>query len=100
MNALKTARKLISAHPESQAAAALAQLIQALECERKINVLALYALQPNEFELAIDVLKQWRIDRRTASRDYGGYVPSHARFIPAIHGASVALGAVHSSGPH
>lgn len=100
MNALKTARKLIDAHPESQAAVTLAQLIQALQYERKINVAALYALRPDDFELAIEVLKQWRIDRRTASRDRGFDVPSHTRFVPAIHGAGIAPGAMHGSGPH
>lgn len=88
MNALKTARKLINAHPESQAAITLAQLIQALQCERKINLLALYALKSDDFKLAIDVLKQWRIDRRAASSADA-----------AIHRSGANPVTIHSPGP-
>ena len=63
MNAIKTARKLISADPASEASRTLAQLVLALESEGNFGVTDLYKLDFKRFELAIDILKEWRIDR-------------------------------------
>ena len=63
MNAIKTARKMISAHPASESARTLAQLVLALESEGSFGVTDLYQLDLATFELAIDILKEWRIDR-------------------------------------
>ena len=63
MNAIKTARKLISANPASDSARTLAQLVLALESEGAFGVTDLYKLDLTTFELAIDILKEWRIDR-------------------------------------
>ncbi|RYF65206.1 MAG: hypothetical protein EOO22_23095 [Comamonadaceae bacterium] len=63
MNAIKTARKLISADPTSEASRTLAQLVLALESEGSFGVTDLYQLDLKRFELAIDILKEWRIDR-------------------------------------
>lgn len=63
MNAIKNARKLISADPASEASRTLAQLVLALESEGSFGVTDLYKLDLKRFELAIDILKEWRIDR-------------------------------------
>ena len=63
MNNVKKARKLIEANPQSEAAKTLASLVRALESEEKFNLADLYNLSYDDFQLAIDVLKEWRLDR-------------------------------------
>ena len=68
MNAIKSARKLIAADPSSAAARTLARLVLALESEAAFDISSLYALGLKDFELSIDILKEWRIDRYYAGK--------------------------------
>lgn len=68
MRALKQARKLIEKKPESQAAHALSTLVVALESETPFALQSLYQLDYDDFELALDVLKEWRLDRYYSSK--------------------------------
>lgn len=68
MNAIKTARKLIAADPDSEAARALASLVLALESEAVFDIHRIYTLDHAVFELAIDILTEWRIDRYYAGK--------------------------------
>ncbi|MEY4285856.1 MAG: hypothetical protein EBV20_10615 [Betaproteobacteria bacterium] len=63
MNAIKKARKLIQSDPDSDQAQLLAQFVLALESEAMLNVADLYRLDIKNFELVIDILKEWRLDR-------------------------------------
>ena len=63
MNEIKKARKLIEADPHSGAAKTLARLVRALESDEQFNVGDLYKLSYDDFHLAIDILKEWRLDR-------------------------------------
>jgi hypothetical protein len=63
MRAIKKARKLIEKDPGSQAATALSTLILALETGSEFSFTPLYELSINEFDLAIEVIKDWRLDR-------------------------------------
>jgi hypothetical protein len=63
MNAIKKTRRLITAQPESQAAKTLAALVRALESDEKFELGDLYELDYDSFDLAIDVLREWRLDR-------------------------------------
>lgn len=63
MNAIKTARKLIAAEPKSDTVKTLARLVLSLESEAAFDITSLYALDLKAFELAIEILKEWRIDR-------------------------------------
>lgn len=63
MQALKKARKLIEKKPEKTSALALSQLILALESETPFNLAALYQLDYDDFLLAMDIIKDWRLDR-------------------------------------
>ena len=63
MNNVKKARKLIEANPQSQAAKTLARLVRALESEETFDLADLYELSYDNFQLAIDILKEWRLDR-------------------------------------
>ena len=68
MRALKQARKLIEKKPESPAALTLSALVVALESETPFALQRLYQLDYDDFELAMDVLKEWRLDRYYSSK--------------------------------
>lgn len=68
MRALKQARKLIEKKPESPAALTLSSLVVALESETPFALHSLYQLDYDDFELALDVLKEWRLDRYYSSK--------------------------------
>lgn len=63
MNAIKKARKLIAKDPQTAEATALARLVRALESDEKFELNELYKLDYDTFDLAIDILKEWRLDR-------------------------------------
>ena len=68
MRALKQARKLIEKKPESPAAQSLSSLVVALESETPFALQSLYQLDYDDFELALDLLKEWRLDRYYSSK--------------------------------
>jgi hypothetical protein len=63
MRAIKQAKKLIEKNPNSAVVQTFSKLILSLESDIEFSVKDLYALDTAEFELAIEVLKDWRIDR-------------------------------------
>jgi len=63
VNEIKKARRLIEADPQTEAAKILAGLVRALESDEKFSLGDLYKLSFDDFHLAIDVLKEWRLDR-------------------------------------
>ena len=63
MNAIKKTRKLIETNPATDTAKTLARLVRALESDEKFALGDLYKLDFESFALAIDVLKEWRLDR-------------------------------------
>jgi hypothetical protein len=68
MNAIKSARKIIMADPNSDAARTLSQLVLALESETDFPLSALYALDLGAFGIAIEMLSEWRLDRYYARK--------------------------------
>lgn len=68
MNAIKNARKLIASDPTSKAAVTLSSLVLALESEAAFDIHRIYDLDHQVFELAIEILKEWRIDRYYAGK--------------------------------
>lgn len=63
MRAIKKARKLIEKDPTSQVATVLSKLILALETGNAFSFHPMYELSINDFDLAIEVIKDWRLDR-------------------------------------
>ena len=63
MNEIKKARRLIETNPHTDAAKTLAALVRALESEEKFDLGSLYKLNYDNFNLTIDILKEWRLDR-------------------------------------
>ena len=68
MLAIKKARKLIEADPGDPGMQTIAALVLALESESSISVAPLYKLDNKHFELALDILSEWRLDRHYASK--------------------------------
>jgi len=83
MNAIKQARKLIEGKPDSEAAKTLARLVRALESDEKFSLGDLYALDYDNFNVGIEVLKEWRLERY-----YMGKV--------RLHDLSVQMGELHA----
>ena len=63
MQAIKKARKIIETDPNSNTAKALTSLIIALETDADFSFKQLYELQMKDFDLAIDVMNDWRLGR-------------------------------------
>ncbi len=63
MQALKKARKLIENKPQKASAQVLSKLILALESETLFNLAELYQLDYDDFALAMDIMRDWRLDR-------------------------------------
>jgi flagellar biosynthesis/type III secretory pathway protein FliH len=68
MNAIKVARRFIESNPEDESAQILARLVLALESEKSFELVTLYQLNYKSFQLAMDILKEWRLDRYYASK--------------------------------
>jgi len=68
MNAIKVARRFIETDPTNESAQILAKLVLALEAESSFELVHLYDLDYKSFQLAIDILKEWRLDRYYASK--------------------------------
>lgn len=68
MRALKKARKLIEKDPQSQSSKVLSSLVVALESGAAFDLQSLYQIDFDDFELAMDVLKEWRLDRYYSSK--------------------------------
>jgi hypothetical protein len=83
MNAIKKARKFIEASPASDSAKILTRLVRALESDEKFELGDLYKLDYEKFNLGLDILKEWRLDR---------YYMSKAKLLDL----SVHLGELHS----
>jgi len=68
MNAIKEVRKYILRNPGAASSQVLARLAAALAEEREFRLGDLYELDSEAFELAIDLMKDWRLDRYYAAR--------------------------------
>lgn len=68
MNAIKEARRIITADPSNEGSRTLASLVLALESEVDFPLASLYALNLETFSLAMEILKEWRLDRYYAQK--------------------------------
>lgn len=68
MNAIKAIRKHLEKYPDKPSSKALARLVAALAEERNYSLSELYAMDYEAFEMALELLKDWRIDRYYAAR--------------------------------
>jgi hypothetical protein len=68
MISIKKVRKYMAAHRGSESTQTLARLILALESEEKFVLRDLYELDYDTFLLALDTIKDWRLDRYYTSK--------------------------------
>jgi hypothetical protein len=81
LQAIKKARKIIEKDISKPFAQLLSKLIVALEAEENFQLRQLYELNPSEFDLVIEILKEWRIDRH--------YMSKSKTFAAAFYGADL-----------
>lgn len=70
MNATKAARRLLKAEPTSDAAKTIAGLVLALQSEAgfPFSIASIYQLDLKTFELAMELMRDWRIERYYARK--------------------------------
>lgn len=68
MNAIKQVRKYLQTNPGSPSALTLTRLAAALGEESEFALGELYKLEAEAFDLAIELMKDWRLDRYYAAR--------------------------------
>ena len=68
MNAIKKAQNYIAKDPYRESAKTLAELVLTLESHEPFPLDKLYELDLERFNLAIDILREWRLDRYYAGK--------------------------------
>jgi len=68
MRAIKKARNIIATEPASPVAQVLSTLVLALESKEKFSLEELYTLDYDSFELCLEILREWRLDRYYAGK--------------------------------
>lgn len=68
MNAFKQVRRYLLENPGSTSALGLARLTEALKQEAEFSLAVLYELDADAFDLALELLRDWRLDRYYAAR--------------------------------
>jgi hypothetical protein len=68
MRAIKEARKFIERNPSDPSAKTLAKLVLALESEVEFPIANIYQLDLDRFNLALEILREWRLDRYFAGK--------------------------------
>lgn len=73
-NAVKNIAKFIRKNPEDKAASDLHDLCMALECSGPFNLNCIYQWEKKPFELAIQLIEEWRFDRHVSERRLHKYL--------------------------
>ena len=68
MHAIKRARKFIEGNPSDASAKILSRLVLALESEGEFLIEDIYQLDMDCFDLALEILREWRLDRYFAGK--------------------------------
>ncbi len=63
MRTFKKIRRLIETDPFAPEARVLAALVTALESDTAFSIKDLYTLEEKHFDMAIELLSDWRLDR-------------------------------------
>lgn len=68
MHAIKEARKFIERNPSDPSAKTLSRLVLALESGGEFPIENIYQLDLDRFDLALEILREWRLDRYFAGK--------------------------------
>ncbi|GAB3364933.1 MULTISPECIES: hypothetical protein [Giesbergeria] len=82
MIAIKKAQKIIQREMDSVAATIFSELVLSLEKNTSFNMHRLYELDYKNFETAVEIIKEWRLDRYYASKVK---ILASALYIEEIH---------------
>lgn len=63
MNAIKRAKQLIESNPDDPQASLLVDVVRALQNETPLPLSKLYEADLRIFDLMLDIVKEWRLDR-------------------------------------
>jgi hypothetical protein len=63
MRAVKKIKRIIEQNPQDQASQIFSLLIQSLAEEVDFSIKDLYLLKTSDFQLAMEILQEWRLDR-------------------------------------
>lgn len=69
MNVLKRLELRLISKPDDPDNAVFRGLVQALSQKEMLDLAALYELPYEDFELAMAIMKRWRLDRYTKTKD-------------------------------
>lgn len=67
MYAIKRVKAFIASHPLDPQAALLTEVMQALRDETPLSLVTLYDSELKVFELMLDLIREWRLDRYYAN---------------------------------
>lgn len=67
MYAIKRVKAFIAAHPHDPQAALLTDVMQALRDETPLSLVTLYDSELKVFDLMLDLIREWRLDRYYAN---------------------------------
>jgi hypothetical protein len=81
MRAIKQAKKLIEQNANSAVGLTFSKLILSLESDIEFSLRDLYSLDTAEFDLAIEVLRDWRIDRFYIGKAKAFDTATHAHIL-------------------
>ncbi|MCE5182770.1 MAG: hypothetical protein LLG15_13355 [Betaproteobacteria bacterium] len=68
MNTLKKLEKCLIKKPGSHDTAVFRHLVEALCLKEKLDLSALYELPYDDFNLALEIMKDWRLDQYTKTK--------------------------------
>jgi len=68
VNTLKKLEKRLISHPDAPENAVFRNLAEALFLKEPLDMTALYQLPLEDFELAMAIMKDWRLDRYTKTK--------------------------------
>jgi hypothetical protein len=63
MRAIKKIKNIIEQNPQDQASQIFSNLIKSLAEEVDFSIKNLYLLKTSDFQLAMEILQEWRLDR-------------------------------------
>ncbi len=75
-HAIKNIAKYIKSNPETEESLILAELCNALEAKLTFDLNRLFGMKTKAFELAMDLMADWRFDRHVAERRLQKYMQS------------------------
>lgn len=83
MRAIKKAKRIIEKDPSQPFAKFLTTLVLSLETQTEFPTKQLYELSIDDFDFALQILKEWRIDRHYMGKAKTFDVAYHAQVLRA-----------------